>query len=163
MIWPQIFVEYIVLHARRRDQRIKKVDNYELMAKSQFLLNSNGYFSKNWQKSASHFCCLLSLSTGLKSVKISVVSKFKLFIAWHWVHWIQRHRKMLFDLNGGDLTPKIRQIHYLYARRRDQILKFHRISSSGLAIILGKKSAKIAFFFTLYSQSFFISHKSAKY
>ena len=33
----------------------KKGANYELMAKFKFLLNSNGYFSKKWQKSASNF------------------------------------------------------------------------------------------------------------
>ena len=38
-----------------RDNYNKKGANYKLMAKFKFLLNSNGYFSKKGQKSASPF------------------------------------------------------------------------------------------------------------
>ena len=55
--------------------------NFELMAESQFLLNYIGYLKKI-AKSASHFSRIFfnnSQSTGQNSVKISVVSIFKLF------------------------------------------------------------------------------------
>jgi len=41
----------------------KKGANYELMAKSQFSFNSNGYFFKKLQKSASHFLWFFLISS----------------------------------------------------------------------------------------------------
>ena len=60
----------------------KKDVTFELMVKSQFLLNYVGYFLKKWQKSASHFSRIflnISQSTGYKSTKISLISILRLF------------------------------------------------------------------------------------
>ena len=55
---------------------------FELMVKSQFLLNSMGYFSTKLQKSASHFSRIffnISQSNEQKSAKISLVSILRVF------------------------------------------------------------------------------------
>ena len=53
----------------------KKGANYKLIAKSQFSLNSNGYFSKRLQKSASLFSQIFFIFSEIS--EISVASVFK--------------------------------------------------------------------------------------
>ena len=102
------------------------------------------YFSKKWQKSASQFLGIffhISQRTGQKSVKISVVSILGLFyrLALSLVKKNMKIKKNIFLAirRWFDSQKSSKCIGFVHARRRDQtnVLKFHLISSSGMAIL----------------------------
>ena len=112
--------------------------NFELMVKSQFKKNYIEYFSKNYKSPRAISCRFSSISpTGRRSPWKSVWYLFEgYFIDLRSLSSFEKYtiQKNNFYLNGGGLTYSI----LLY-----KVLKFHQISSSGMAIILVQKSAEI--------------------